>query len=387
MRWDHKDETSNSKEDENEEEDEEQENEKEERKKQNALKTQESLDKLHVLKYMYLNCQHHIRSETLFNVSERKLITSTDHDNFVPSNIPKEYVWLPNQTANETCDLILSRYGRKGDTTDDRDDLRKMIYRDMKKFENYVIFDIDSINEEQFNTSTDTIKFQVYTVKCTMILEEELFFQNKSSCAIIHCIATEFDYETTHHLKSLLYKAFNQIHMRNKTVVFVYEYGDNGMIMFENDDESNNPHEFTTYEKIFADMGFKKADIESIANDIPRNSSTMIGDSKQITDYCKQYRKFSTDHDTDTHQICMFNGAKKIKYRFNAEKKLEVYSHTFEWVPGAGHDLDRITNIKREIAKNNSGTVYPFTGGGYHEPNNDKSQVTFNTNFPIPLCY
>ena len=175
--------------------------------------------------------------------------------------------------------------------------------------------------------------------------------------------------------------------MRDKTVVFVYEYGDNAQIMFESDNESNDPIEFVTYEKMFLEMGFKKADLETIANDIHEDSSTMIGDAKQITDYCKKYRKFNAEHHIDTHRICTINSAKKIKYRYNDKKKLEVYSHAFEWQNGSEIDLDRITNVKREIGKQNIGEVYPFTGGGFRETNTDKSKVNFNMNFPIPQRY
>ena len=255
----------------------------------------------------------------------------------------------------------------------------------MKKFENYLLLDSNSNDIIQINRGT--VSREHYSIKVAMILEEELVFKNKSTCAIIHCIATAFEYDDTHHLKSLLYEAFHQQHMRDKTVVFVYNYGDNPFKMFANDDEDNDPRDATSYEKIFLDMGFKKADLLSIKDDIPNKSLTMIGDSNQIVSYCKRYRVFSTNHQNDTHRICMLNGAKKIKYRYNNESKLEVFSHAFLWEDGIEQDLDRITTVKREIAKQNVGTEYPFTGGGFREHNHDKSNVTFDKSNPIPTRY
>ena len=366
----------------------EEEQKKEKRQKETENKEKALVKKLDVLKYFSLNIEYHIRTEPLYNFSEKKLVISTYHDHFVPKNIPEEFVWKPPQTINQMCDLLHDRYGKLHDTSQQRNALRYEIFKDMCKFENYIVFNVDTLNEDEFKSTTGyTSKKKIYSIKAAFILEEELFFQNKSSCSIIHCLGIEFGYEDTHHLKSLLYEAFNQKLMRDKTVVFVYKYGDNPFIMFENDYDSNDPDTFMTHEKLFAEMGFKKADIESIAHDIPRYLSTMIGDAKQITDYCKNYRKFACDHCKDSHRNAMINGAKKIKYRYDNKQKLEVYSHAFLWEAGNEHDLDRITNIKREITKKNPGTVYPFTGGGYRETNEDKPLVTFNKNFPIPIRY
>ena len=187
--------------------------EKEEREVANQLKHKEAIEKSNVLKYITLISEHHLRTETQYNVSESKLIIAPRYENYAPSNVPTEFVWTPDETVNQACDLLHARYGRLHNFETNRDDLRDMIYEDMRKFENFLLLDIDIVTADKVNNKPG-VKRSNYSVKCAMILEEELVFQNKSTCAIIHCLASEFEYEHTHHLKSMLYEAFNQKNMR-----------------------------------------------------------------------------------------------------------------------------------------------------------------------------
>ena len=87
----------------------------------------------------------------------------------------------------------------------------------MAKFEMYFIVDKCPKHEKPKGCKED-----FYDLCAALLIEEKIVFQNNQSCCIIHFMAAEFNYEETHHLKTLLYEVFSQKHLREEEVVFIY---------------------------------------------------------------------------------------------------------------------------------------------------------------------
>ena len=156
------------------------------------------------------------------------------------------------------------------------------------------------------------------------IVEENLEFQNREKCHIIHCLTCEYDCNKKL-VPSLLNEIFQQDHMKDKNCVFVYQYGKDPMII-----ESESTDMDDTLVDLFQQCNFKIQDCPSVKDDIRKHSLTMIGASNDIVTSTNNLRVYTIPRHKDDHRFLHFNNANFCKFKYDG-KHIMSYSHTFGW--------------------------------------------------------
>ena len=336
------------------------------------------------LEYLWLHRTLHTRQEPIFWISNKIVITHPDADRSKTiDDIEEDNMLTPENVATEVRDLFYDRYRKHGASDEENNKLYEQIKKDMMKHEVFIAFD------RVINSDSGTKVTKSYNVVAAAIIEEELVFQNGSTCAIIHLMATEFDFENGYQLKTLLSRAFSKDHMINKDVVFVYKYAGNSLLLTQDPKNKASPTSYTTFYKLMNDMNFVPQDLPTVVDDIRKDSSCMIGHARDLVKGCEKELKDCHESKLQKVKVCRFNNAVKIKFRYlkSSNDGFEVYSHTFGWHNGNREDFTRVAHERKNLAKDNLGTEYILSGRGHRGAASKVNVPEFNKEFPIPPNY
>ena len=300
------------------------------------------------------------RYNPIFDTSEKTLVLAPKKGIKEDDTFPAHHLMKPSEATDDILRLLSQRYMPFGASDNEAMLLERKICILMKSYfmKIYSTFDIS-----QFSNQTTP----QYNPVASFILEESLVFQDGSDCAIIHILATEFGFENTYQLRSLLYATFSQEHLKDKTVVFVYQFGRYLFNPSKEDEELPDMLDYKTHADLFRDMGFIYRDVREVKKEILKDSKTMIGTAKDIVEYCKdkwyknQLKRLIYDN-TNVH-TCMSNRF-KFKYKYENED-FQVFSHMFGWQVATHKDENRIKH--KRYAIDNPGEEIFFYGSGRRE--------------------
>ena len=344
----------------------------EEQKLERKQKRDENKKQFSSLQPLWLIDKPNTRTQNILFMSDKRVVTiATDSLGINFSDLPDDAIKTPNDIVTDITDIFVTNYGYADDSgnsiyTTAKEQFVKDIKDHMLRHEIYFIMEADHNQNQQLR----------FDVVAAMIVEEEIIFQNTESCAIIHAIAAKKKYNTTHHLKSILFEVFNQDHMKLQQCVYLNQFGHDKVV-------NSNDRVDKTYMDLFSDMKFHLQDCIEIANDIRIGSSTMVGNGSDIKNYCETTRMNTISSFSSTHRIGHINNANTVEYKFE-DGDVMVYSHPFHWNKALNMHLDRLTSQKKKIMKKNPGTAYPFGGQGSRQEHHDKSLATFDKQFPVP---
>ena len=327
---------------------------------------------------LFLYLQTHSRIRVCFDVSEKQVITMVPEEewdeDFDP--VPDDQNKNPNQVMKDLVRLFFNRYTQHEDVESVKTErIHRLHNLMMKKYvKTYFIYDYLDVTE---------FGEEEYELIAACIVEEDLTFVDRS-ITVIHLVATQFGYEKTHHLKTLLNAVFTPNHMKEKTVVFATSFGPDKLRLTKLHHPQLNVSAPYTYTNLFEEIGFVLRDIKEVEGLVEPETITMIGEAKNILEWRKN-KKIQHDpgfQNQDSHVICCIANTNKVKYRWVGDK-FQVYSHLFLWHDARDDELDFITHEKQRFAKEREGDEFFFSGSGHRDETVDKSLISYELMVPI----
>ena len=138
---------------------------------------------------------------------------------------------------------------------------------------------------------------------------------------------------------------------------------------------------------LFQEMGFVKQDCPEIERDIPNGSLTLLGENHKITKWCESKAHIKPGRTTENkYKVCKITGNKRVKLRYN-DGAYEVYTHAFGWDKAKEHDLRNLSHVRKQYAKEHSGSEFVYKGFGARTTIENKDLAMFDYDIPVPESF
>ena len=223
------------------------------------------------------------------------------------------------------------------------------IWNLMKRFQVYMIFELDNIDDG------DDVDEQEYVIQAVIVVELYCMIAEKKT-PIIHLAACKFSADATSLFDILMAHVFANSYYSDSTVYFIKSVPGTRYLTTNADDHDMRCVDISDKMK---KLGF---------NDAPEGCLYELADKKSKVMSCERrvfYEKISGKRDKDaTYRVCLVDKAKKV-FAYYHDNKFSFFSHSFGWTKASGYDMTLLSQREQRTCKKMNGQAFALKGSGF----------------------